>query len=242
MSGLGPQCARQRTSSKRCSAAGRLQQHSVPVEIEELLLTAGEQAHVDGLCGIDTHSSPGSRLPLYRRHRFLSLRGDTAIAMASQHRRTLSQHRSGLDQLSDPARCRKTRDEYLSFPQRVLFEKLGTHSMVIETDPFAHSPRGLNQIRQHACTLLGRGQSAGLWSFLLAQLRRAISSPARYVLHVGRRRADDADDSLARSRRGASRALSRRICRCRRLCKALALLIEAVPKAKNEAIHPPTEK
>jgi hypothetical protein len=33
----------------------------------------------------------------------------TAIAMASQHGRTLSQHRSGPDQLPDPARCRKTR-------------------------------------------------------------------------------------------------------------------------------------
>src|SRR5207302_83336 len=51
----------------------------------------------------------------------------------------------------------------------------------------------------------------------LAQRRRAISSPARCLLHGGCRRPDDTDDSLARSGRGASRALSRRICRCRRL-------------------------
>jgi hypothetical protein len=32
-------------------AADRLQEHRVPVEIKELLLAAGERAHIDGLCG-----------------------------------------------------------------------------------------------------------------------------------------------------------------------------------------------
>ena len=36
-------------------AADRLQEHRVPVEIKELLLAAGERAHIDGLCGLDTH-------------------------------------------------------------------------------------------------------------------------------------------------------------------------------------------
>jgi len=32
----------------------------------------------------------------------------------------------------------KSGDEYLSFPQRVLFDKLGIRTMVIETDPFGN--------------------------------------------------------------------------------------------------------
>jgi len=70
MSDLSPLCAQQQTSSERCSwfgfmivrrsaplvlAADRLQEHRVPVEIKELLLAAGERAHIDGLCGVDTH-------------------------------------------------------------------------------------------------------------------------------------------------------------------------------------------
>ena len=51
-----PLCAQKRTSSKRSLAADRLQQHGVPVEIQELLLAAGEPAHVDDLCGVDAHS------------------------------------------------------------------------------------------------------------------------------------------------------------------------------------------
>ena len=41
--------------SKGCSAADRLQEHGVPVEIKELLLTTGECAHVDHFCCLNTH-------------------------------------------------------------------------------------------------------------------------------------------------------------------------------------------
>src|SRR5258708_3455539 len=73
----------------------------------------------------------------------------------------------------------KSGEEYLSFPQRALFDKLGIRTMVIPS---------------HDLVVVGlgyyRGESAGAAGF----------------------------------------------------SKALALLIEAVPKAQNEAIHPPIEK
>ena len=37
-------------------SADRLQQHRVPVEIQELLLATGEHAHVYDLISVDTHS------------------------------------------------------------------------------------------------------------------------------------------------------------------------------------------
>jgi hypothetical protein len=52
---LSPKWGPERTSSKRCSTADRLQEHCVPVEIKELLLATRERAHIDGLCGVDTH-------------------------------------------------------------------------------------------------------------------------------------------------------------------------------------------
>ena len=70
MSDLSPLCGPEQTSSERCSwfaftitrrsspqvlAADGLQEHGVPVEIKKLLLAAGERAHIDGLCGLDTH-------------------------------------------------------------------------------------------------------------------------------------------------------------------------------------------
>ena len=70
ISDLSPLCGLEQTSSERCSwigfliarhsaplvlAADRLQEHRVPVEIKELLLAAGERAHIDGLCGVNTH-------------------------------------------------------------------------------------------------------------------------------------------------------------------------------------------
>ena len=164
----------------------------------------------------------------------------------------------------------KRGDEYLSFPQRALFDKLGIRTMVIETDPFGNFlgqgyevgsgrdlaisffrvasgtvsaftqraiPNSSARLRPPGCR-----QSADLWSFLLAQRRRAISSPARCLLHVGRRRADDVDDSLARSRRGASRALSRRICRRRWLQQGARAVDRGGAKSTNEAMHPPIEK
>ena len=79
------------------------------------------------------------RLSLHGRRRLLSLRGDAAAAMAAGHGGSLSQHRSGADQLS---RCgsavEKRGEEYLSFPQRALFDKIGIRTMVIETDPYGN--------------------------------------------------------------------------------------------------------
>jgi hypothetical protein len=63
-SDLSPLCAEKQTSAKLIDlnfpvslelAADRLQQHRVPMEIQELLLDTGEHADVDGSCGIDTH-------------------------------------------------------------------------------------------------------------------------------------------------------------------------------------------
>jgi hypothetical protein len=66
----------------------------------------------------------------------------------------------------------KRGQDYLSFPQRALFDKIGIRTMVIETDPFGNflaqgydlgsgrdwarldSSRGLCQIRKHACACL----------------------------------------------------------------------------------------
>jgi hypothetical protein len=49
---------RSRTTSPvvRSLSANRLEQHAVPVKIQELLLTAGEASHIDNLCGVDAHS------------------------------------------------------------------------------------------------------------------------------------------------------------------------------------------
>ena len=58
--------------------------------------------------------------------------------MASQYDRTLPQLRSGADQLLDPTCSGKAWEDYLSFPQRLLFDKLGIRTMVIETDPFGN--------------------------------------------------------------------------------------------------------
>jgi len=33
-----------------------LQQHTVPMKIQEMLLAAGKSSHVDDLCGIDSHA------------------------------------------------------------------------------------------------------------------------------------------------------------------------------------------
>jgi hypothetical protein len=56
MSDLSPQCAQERTSLRGFAlAANRLKQHRTPVEIKELLLAAGEHAHVDGRRSVDTH-------------------------------------------------------------------------------------------------------------------------------------------------------------------------------------------
>ena len=70
MSDLSPLCGPEQTSSDVAPgldfmivagerppvlAADRLQEHCVPVEIKELLLATRERAHIDGLCGVDTH-------------------------------------------------------------------------------------------------------------------------------------------------------------------------------------------
>ena len=60
--------------------------------------------------------------------------------MAAQHGRALSQHRSGarsnyLVRLA----VEKRGEEYLSFPQRALFDKIGVRTMVMETDPYGTS-------------------------------------------------------------------------------------------------------
>ena len=39
--------------------ANSLEQHSIPMKIQELHLAAGEPSHVDNLCGVDAHSSEG---------------------------------------------------------------------------------------------------------------------------------------------------------------------------------------
>ena len=40
----------------------RLKQYGVPVKVQELLLAAGEPAHIDGLCGVDAHSLKGGTM------------------------------------------------------------------------------------------------------------------------------------------------------------------------------------
>ena len=157
----------------------------------------------------------------------------------------------------------KSGDEYLSFPQRVLFDKLGIRTMVIETDPFGNflgqgyevgSGRDWARLGNlflqggvwNGERILPEGYTtfvstlAPAWAvdnrpiygFFLAQRRRAISSPARCLLHGGRWRANRADHSLAQSRRRASRALSRRILRASGFSKSFALLISAVQSSK----------
>ena len=39
--------------------ANSLEQHSIPMKIQELLLAAGEPSHIDSLCGVDAHSLEG---------------------------------------------------------------------------------------------------------------------------------------------------------------------------------------
>jgi hypothetical protein len=36
--------------------ANSLEQHTVPMKVQELLLAAGEPSHIDNLCGVDAHS------------------------------------------------------------------------------------------------------------------------------------------------------------------------------------------
>src|SRR5271155_2457552 len=60
MSDLRQQCAQERTSLRGFAlAADRLQQHRVPVEIQELLLAAGDRAQVDGFRSVDPHRKKG---------------------------------------------------------------------------------------------------------------------------------------------------------------------------------------
>ena len=53
---------------------------------------------------IPTGPYPRSPLPLHGRRQRLQVRGDPSAAVAAQHRGPLPQHRSGADQLSEPAR------------------------------------------------------------------------------------------------------------------------------------------
>ena len=154
----------------------------------------------------------------------------------------------------------KRREEYLSFPQRALFDKLGIQTMVIETDAFGNflgrdrcSPRDatgrvsatcicrtasgtasgfcprVREVREHAGAGVGSRQAPGLRRLLLDQRRGHVPGAARGVLHVRRRRTDDAHRSVARSRCRAAWATTRAPRARQSFRKALALMMEAVP-------------
>ena len=50
--------------------ANSLEQHSIPMKIQELLLAAGEPSHIDNLCGIDAHSLEGGAMSGRRDYEF----------------------------------------------------------------------------------------------------------------------------------------------------------------------------
>ena len=88
-------------------------------------------------------------------------------------------------------------DEYLSFPQRELFDRIGIRGFVLETDPYGNY------------LLQGYGP-ADLRRLLLDQRHRHVPGPARGVLHVRCRRPDDPHRPVARPGRRAAGALPRR--------------------------------
>jgi CubicO group peptidase (beta-lactamase class C family) len=136
----------------------------------------------------------------------------------------------------------KRGEEYLSFPQRALFDKLGIRTMVIETDPFGNflgqgyevgSGRDWARLGNlylqdgvwNGERLLPEGYAkfvstlAPAWA---ADKRRVYGAffwingtgtlpvPTDAYYHVGRRRPDHADYSVARSRGRAHGTLQRR--------------------------------
>ena len=63
----------------------------------------------------------------------------SAAAVPAQYRGTLSQLRSADDRLSDQAGgARKRGEDYLTWPQRALFDRIGIRRQVLETDPYGN--------------------------------------------------------------------------------------------------------
>src|SRR5450759_3865591 len=168
----------------------------------------------------------------------------------------------------------KSGDEYLSFPQRVLFDKLGIRTMVIETDPFGNflgqgyeAGSGRDWARLGNLFLQG-----GVWNGerilpegytkFVSTLAPAWAADNRPIYGAffwlnGDGRYPVPRDAYYMSGAGGQTTLmipSHDLVVVRLghyrgesagapgFSKALALLIEAVPKAQNEAIHPPIEK
>ena len=107
-------------------------------------------------------------------------------------------------------------ENYGSFPQHALFDKIGVRSMVIETDPFGNlltqgydlacardwgtDPAArIRQVREYSGAGVGCRRQADLWRFLLDQWRRRSSRAQGHVLHGGRRRPIHHDHPFARS-------------------------------------------
>jgi len=105
--------------------------------------------------------------------------------------------------------------DYLSFPQRALFDKLGIRTMVLETDPYGNfltqgyelaSARDWARLGNLYPRLASR-PPPNLRRLLLDQRRRRDARPARGLLHVRRRRPDDLDHPVPRPSRGPPRPL-----------------------------------
>jgi CubicO group peptidase (beta-lactamase class C family) len=168
----------------------------------------------------------------------------------------------------------KSGDEYLSFPQRVLFDKLGIRTMVIETDPFGNflgqgyevgsgrdwarlgnlflqggvwnGERILPEGYTKFVSTLAPAWAAdnrpiyGAFFWLNGDGRYPVPRDAYYMSGAGGQTTlMIPSHDLVVVRLGHYRGES---AGAAGFSKALALLIEAVPKAQNEAIHPPIEK
>ena len=158
----------------------------------------------------------------------------------------------------------KRGEEYLSFPQRALFDKIGIRTMVIETDPFGNFlTQGYEFASGRDWARLGNLYlQDGVWNgerilpegyakfvstlapaweadrrpiygaFFWINGDGAFPVPEGGLLHGGRGRPDNVDHSVARSCRGAARALQGCGPGTQAFKRALALLMEAVPRKK----------
>jgi len=110
----------------------------------------------------------------------------------------------------------KRREDYHSFPQRALFDKIGIRAMVRigprlgapreplsagrDVERGAHLAGGLREVREHPRARVEGGWAAGLWRPLLAEWREHIPCTEGGVLHVRCRRTDRPDDSVPSAR------------------------------------------
>jgi CubicO group peptidase (beta-lactamase class C family) len=168
----------------------------------------------------------------------------------------------------------KSGDEYFSFPQRRLFDKLGIRTMVIETDPFGNFlGQGYEVGSGRDWARLGNlFLQGGVWNGerilpegytkFVSTLAPAWAADNRPIYGAffwlnGDGRYPVPRDAYYMSGAGGQTTLiipSHDLVVVRLghyrgeyagatgFSKALALLIEAVPKAQNEAINPPIEK